>query len=34
MTRRKQQIWVVAIIGGLFALWFVLAKMGWLPWQG
>lgn len=34
MTRRKQQIWVLAIIGGFFALWFVLAKMEWLPWQG
>jgi len=34
MTRRKQQIWVVAIIGGFFALWFVLAKMGWLQWRG
>lgn len=34
MTRRitKQSLWVVAIIGGFFALWFVLAKMGWLPW--
>jgi len=32
MTRRKQQIWVVAIIGWFFAMWFVLAKMGWLPW--
>ena len=30
----KQQIWTVAIIGGFFALWFVLAKMGVLPWQG
>jgi hypothetical protein len=32
MTRRKQQIWVLAIIGGFFALWAGLAKMGWLPW--
>lgn len=32
MTRRKQQIWVVAIIGGFFVVWFVLAKMGALPW--
>ena len=32
MTRRKQQIWVVAIIGGFFGLWFVLAKLGWLQW--
>lgn len=32
MTRRKQQIWAVAIIGGFFVVWFVLAKMGWLPW--
>ena len=32
MTRRKQQIWVGAILAGFFALWFVLAKMGWLPW--
>jgi len=34
MTRRKQQIWVLAIIGGFFVVWFVLAKMEWLPWQG
>ena len=32
MTRRKQQILVLAIIAGFFALWFVLAKMGVLPW--
>ena len=32
MTSRKQQIWVVAIIGGFFVVWFVLAKMGVLPW--
>ena len=32
MTRRKQQILVVVTIGGFFALWFLLAKMGWLPW--
>lgn len=31
--RTKQSLWVVAIIGGFFALWFVLAKLGWLPWQ-
>jgi len=32
MTRRKQQILVVAIIGGFFFVWFVLAKMEWVPW--
>jgi hypothetical protein len=32
MTRRKQQIWVVAIIGVFFVVWFVLAKMKVLPW--
>lgn len=33
MTRRtKQSLWVVAIIAGFFVVWFVLAKMGALPW--
>jgi len=30
--RTKQSLWVAAIIGGFFALWFVLAKMKVLPW--
>ena len=32
--RTKQSLWVFAIIGGFFVVWFVLAKMEWLPWQG
>jgi hypothetical protein len=30
--RTKQSLWVVAIIGGFFVVWFVLAKLGALPW--
>lgn len=33
-TRTKQSLWVVAIIGAFFVVWFVLAWLRWLPWQG
>lgn len=31
--RTKQQIWTVAVLGGGFFVWWLLAKMEWLPWQ-
>jgi len=32
MKRRTQQILTVAVLGGVFFVWWVLAKMERLPW--